>query len=102
MAIDTLQVTSKLFERFDALRDSGVCSPTTRDLLDSAQEMIADRFKVNTTYDQLLDAATAVRDCLRPERKGDALIYDHDYYEYMETAAEALRAVGYHVPEDLY
>ena len=44
-----------LIERFDWLRDSGVCSPTTRGLLDEAQRVIrsleGERARVRT-YDE--------------------------------------------------
>ena len=32
----------ELFERFDALRNSGICSPTTKSLLDDTQCLIAE------------------------------------------------------------
>lgn len=35
-------MTLTLTERFDALRDSGICSPTTRALLDDTQKAVTE------------------------------------------------------------
>lgn len=37
-----MSATDDLISRFDALRNSGICSPTTRGLLDDAQRLLTD------------------------------------------------------------
>lgn len=37
-----------LFERFDFMRNSGICSPTTRSLLDDAQAALENAYATTT------------------------------------------------------
>jgi hypothetical protein len=39
---DRIERAKALAKRFDDMRDSGICSPTTRGLLDDAQCLIAE------------------------------------------------------------